>query len=329
MRALVNCTITLACALVVAAPAFAESNEDFKKEVNKTIRMLDFTPISGTSATVAETEPNDDCGSPDPADIFADQVAGSIDVAGDEDWFVFDGVAGQCVTLATESREASTTDTQLYIYDAAGCSDPTAFLAFDDDGGPGLFSLISEFEVPADGVYYVRVKHFSSSGTGDYSLIGSVAACPSPPANNTCDGAERVACNSTVSGTTVNATNDLEDLDESCVPFGADGPDVFYEVVVPAGEQIDVILEPTDWDPALWIVTDCSDQNSCLVGADTGFFNDPETVSWANDTGSDQTVYIIPDGFFSGAFGDFTLTISCDAVVSEDGESWGSMKARF
>ncbi|HKK70641.1 MAG TPA: PPC domain-containing protein [Candidatus Krumholzibacteria bacterium] len=317
------------CVLAVAAPAMAVSSEDDKIDVNKTIRSLDVSPIAGTAATVFETEPNDDCSQPDPADLFVDDVAASIDVAGDEDWFVFEGMAGDCVTFATDSRELSTTDTQLYIYDTAGCTDPTAFLEFDDDGGPGLFSLISDFEIPADGTYYLRVKHFSSSGTGDYALSASSSVCPEPPANDTCDRAEPVACNSTVTGTTTLAANDIEDLDESCLDFGGNGPDVFYEVTVADGDRIDVMLTPTDWDPALWLVADCNDENSCLAGVDEGFFNDPETVSWVNDTGADQTIYIVPDGFNSGAFGDFELMITCDAAVDAEPASWGSVKSRF
>lgn len=330
MKLFLKTTIPLACALLIATPALAQNyDEDFKRQTNKTIRLLDFVPIAGTAAVVSETEPNDDCGAPDPASIFVDDVAASIDVAGDEDWFVFDGVAGQCVTIATESRESSSTDTQLYIYDAAGCSDPLAFLAFNDDGGPGLFSLISDFEIPADGTYYVRVKHFSSSGTGAYTLLASEGACPQPPANNTCATAEPVACNSSVTGSTVLGTNDLEDLTGICVPFGADGPDVFYSVVVEPGEQIDALVDPVDWDPALWIVTNCTDENTCVAGADAGFFNDPESVSWTNEGDSPQTVFVIVDSFTASAFGDFTLTISCDAVVSGDEESFGSVKARF
>lgn len=328
MHRFANATLATVLAVLIAVPAFAGSDETLKVETNKTIRMLGFSPIAGTAASLAETEPNDDCGTADASPIGND-IAASIGAAGDEDWFAFDAFAGECVTLATESRESSTTDTQLYLYDAAGCGDPLAWIAFNDDGGPGLFSLLEDFEIPADGTYYVRIKHYSATGTGDYTLVGSSGACAQPPANDTCDNAIVVACNSTVSGTTTAAANDLEDLAETCVPFGADGPDVFYEVVVAAGDQIDVMLTPTDWDPALWIVADCNDENSCLAGADTGFFNDPEMVSWLNDTGSDQTVYIVPDGYFSGAFGDFDLTISCDAVVSDDASTWGAVKSRF
>ena len=132
-----------------------------------------------------------------------------------------------------------------------------------------------------------------------------------------------------MSGTTDLAANDLEDLLEVCVPFGADGPDVFYSIEVPPSHQLTATLVPTDWDPALWFVTDCTDETSCVAGVDSGFFNDPEILAWTNETAAPVTIYVIPDGFNATADGPFELTVECDPVIATQNDSWGEVKSRF
>lgn len=327
MSALRSTILCLTVLSLLTAPALAGVDLDTKIQVNKQIQLLDYRPeIVTPSGTKAESEPNDDCLT---AEALAASVDAAIDPAGDEDWYYFDGVMGDCVTLATESLNGSTTDTRIYLYDEPNCEDPEAWIAFNDDGGPGLFSLVEAFELPASGRYFVRVKHFSSTGTGEYTLLFDTVACLEPPANNTCAEAEALDCNSVVSGTTDLATNDLEDLDELCVPFGADGPDVFYEVCVPDGFQLTAQINPLDWDPALWAVLDCNDETSCVAGADSGFFNDPEQIQWTNDTGAEVCLYIIPDGYYSGASGPFELSVNCDQIVANDFPTWGTLKVRY
>lgn len=94
-------------------------------------------------------------------------TAGSIEQGNDEDYFRFNaGVGGQytfATTLGTNS------DTTLTLFDTNG----TTQLAFDDDGGPGLASLIN-WVAPANGTYFLRVRSFSATGTGTYTLGVSV-----------------------------------------------------------------------------------------------------------------------------------------------------------
>jgi hypothetical protein len=140
---------------LVAVPALASGEDDARLANDKQAELTRFTLDRLTPlAVVSETEPNNSCASPDPADIIANQVSAAIGTAGDEDWFAFVGTAGQCVTIATTSMAGSTSDTQLYLYDAAGCGNPANWSVWDDDAGPGLFSLINAFQLPASGTYY-------------------------------------------------------------------------------------------------------------------------------------------------------------------------------
>jgi hypothetical protein len=97
----------------------------------------------------------------------------------DVDLYRFEASAGQTVTLATERPAGGTSmDTMLRLFDAAGNQ-----LAIDDDSGPGVYSLISNFAITQTGVYYVGVSGYNNSAynpnipnsgsqgsTGDYTL---------------------------------------------------------------------------------------------------------------------------------------------------------------
>ncbi len=77
-----------------------------------------------------------------------------------ETW-TFSGSAGDVVTITVEGE----VDSYLELSDAEG-----TLLAEDDDSGAGLSAQIQSFELPADGDYTIRVRGFSQSSTGVYSL---------------------------------------------------------------------------------------------------------------------------------------------------------------
>jgi len=79
---------------------------------------------------------------------------GMIDPAGDDDWYKFNTVAGHLYEINTTGI-----DTYLYLYDTDGTtllneSDPVPMYLMATSAGP----------------YFVRVRHYSSSGTGMYVL---------------------------------------------------------------------------------------------------------------------------------------------------------------
>jgi hypothetical protein len=97
-------------------------------------------------------------------------------VAGDNDWMRISVDTGDSYVFET-SAAGSSTDTYMYLYDTDG----TTVLEYDDDGGSGLFSLIS-YTFSDAGTYYIMVRPYSSSYVGtQYNINVSPTAEPADP----------------------------------------------------------------------------------------------------------------------------------------------------
>lgn len=90
-------------------------------------------------------------------------VSGAIDFEGDEDWFVLQiGSSGTLTAYTTGS-----TDTYGYLVNSSG----TTLASNDDDPYPNF--RVSAYVT--SGSYYVRIRHYSDTGTGDYTLMTSLS----------------------------------------------------------------------------------------------------------------------------------------------------------
>lgn len=99
---------------------------------------------------------------------YGDSGSTQIDTDGG-DTFVFDGRAGDIVTIAVNSTDF---DPLIVVTDINGRE-----LARDDDSGPGLNALITNLRIPANGQYLIVVTSFngdvSVGATYDISLTGA------------------------------------------------------------------------------------------------------------------------------------------------------------
>jgi len=80
--------------------------------------------------------------------------------AGDHDWVKFNAQTGCEYTIETLNL-GSESDTVITLYDQ-NCS---TLIDEDDDGGSGLASRIV-WTAPSSGIYFVRIRHYSSSRSG-------------------------------------------------------------------------------------------------------------------------------------------------------------------
>lgn len=116
---------------------------------------------------VIEGGPNGDPFEPDntPAQATPLTVNGSsqthdFHIAGDQDWIEFSTTIGTNYIIET-SNLGIASDTYLFLYDTNG----TTLLESNDDGGVGLASKI-QWTAPANGTYFVKVRHYNNSTYG-------------------------------------------------------------------------------------------------------------------------------------------------------------------
>ncbi|WP_264558061.1 hypothetical protein [Flavobacterium sp. N1718] len=116
---------------------------------------------------------------------------------------------------------------------------------------------------------------------------------------------------SPLSGTTIGALNDNL---TTCTTANTQR-DVFYSISVPNGSTL-TMNQTNDYDSTVTVFYgDCDNRTQITC------FDDPDeqVVTWANNTGSDQIVYWIQDGYgngTTGAGGNFTLTWSVIACTN-------------
>ncbi len=227
-------------------------------------------------------------------------------------------IVASCGTLSESVCKAGATNTDgaaKAIYHATRSE--TVFVIFDHagtsaDASADRFAGHISLEQSCDSTSYSSVCSTSSAitscGSDGYvvnvNCSGSTcssAACGAQT-NDTCPDAVDV----TASGTYVGSFDDISD-NYDCNGTG-DGGDAAYAVTLSAGQTLSATLTGSA-DTVLSLGTSC-DANSltCTQHSDSGTSGDPETVTYT--ASSDETVYLIADGYWSSASGDYTLDIS-------------------
>jgi len=90
-------------------------------------------------------------------------VTGNIEAAGAVDWYQF--TASSAGTYRIETWAATLTDNYMYLY---GPNSQTTLIEEDDDDGTGNAAMIQRSL--SAGTYYVKIRAYSSSGTGTYTI---------------------------------------------------------------------------------------------------------------------------------------------------------------
>jgi len=114
-----------------------------------------------------------------------------------QDEWTFSGTSGDYVTISMNAQNDSF-DTYLEINDPGGRQ-----LTYNDDGGEGLNSLISNFRLPATGTYTILAHGYSDSASGAYAISlqrGVAIATEVPPTEAPAEATGSIAIGSTVTG---------------------------------------------------------------------------------------------------------------------------------
>jgi hypothetical protein len=267
-----------------------------------------------------EIEPNDDCTTATPL-MVGDPVEASIDPVGDMDWFEFTATAGECVRFETHPGEGQVGgDTQMYLF----ADDCVTQLAYDDDGGDGLYSYF-QYTFTDAGTFYVRVNEYGNNG-----LIGAYVMtadnCPEPPPNDTCAGAIdlREQGLQTFEVDLCTYYNDYTPAPPECTnDYTANGPEAVYKIYLVAGETFNVCEDQTSTfiDLSIWLVSDCGDpENTCVAGEDNG---NPECINY---TAAADGWYFLMVDTYSGCG---VVAVTIDAPIATEDRSWGSVKELY
>lgn len=178
----------------LAAGSYDDSGGTFR--LSATLFTDDFAAATGTTGVLSP----------------GSEVAGSIEHAGDADWFRIDLVAGKTYEFDLEGDDAAQhtlPDPYLALISQSG----TLVLAFNDDNESGLDSSLS-YTPGSSGVYYLSASAFDDE-TGGYRLSAMEITNPANTGGNTVasgGGAETVpphpvsssGDNETMSGSTAN-----------------------------------------------------------------------------------------------------------------------------
>jgi len=103
-------------------------------------------------------------------------ASGRIETTSDRDWLAVNLTAGQVYNFALNgAATGGLSDPYVKLFNAAGTQ-----LAYDDDGGPGLNSLLS-YTATQSGTYYVEASGFrGSSGTYELTVLAGPADATPP-----------------------------------------------------------------------------------------------------------------------------------------------------
>jgi len=167
--------LTASLLILVAGASFASKQDQLDALSIKPWTLRDLPQLNNILADVNENEPNDTC--PGEAYTLGDTFHGAIAPPGDLDWVYFQCNQGDLLTIGTDADGGlPTVDTVIELWDGA-CG---SMLTSNDDGGPGLYSLIQDYSIPATGTYALKVRGYSaSSSTGNYILVGDCVPGPS------------------------------------------------------------------------------------------------------------------------------------------------------
>jgi hypothetical protein len=140
---------------------------------------------------------------------------------------------------------------------------------------------------------------------------------PPPPANDLCENAIAISCNSVTTGTTVQASN--VGAPASCGTYSNNGlSGVWYTIPGWDGPMTASLCTGTAFDSQLAVFTGSCGAFTCVTGNDE-FCGSVSQVNWVGTAGT--TYYIYVTGWF-GATGAFTLTTSCgnnNSACTENG----------
>jgi hypothetical protein len=160
------------------------------------------------------------------------------------------------------------------------------------------------------GTYYVLIGSDGVDTT--FGLELSLEPPRPPPTNESCSAPDVVTLTAGAATRLVDLTDAAADITPDLCGTSAVGGDVVYQVVIPAGQTLTVVVTPTGTmlDSVVFDITPVCTMATSEVCADTGYQGDPETLVVPNTTGAPKTVFIVVKAYDSTYTGEANITFS-------------------
>ena len=220
--------------------------------------------------------------------ITCGQTVSTVTIYSGGDLYSFSGSAGQSVTIAMNG--VNNYDTYLELYYGG------AQIAYNDDGGPGLNSLLTA-TLPSSGTYTIIARGLGGA-LGNYSITVTCSSGGSNPPPSSTYNMGSIACGQTVSTNTITTGGDS------------------YSFSGSAGQNVSIAMNGVNnYDTYLELYVN----GSRLAYNDDG---GPGLNSLLTATLPSTSNYTIIARGLGGALGSYTISVTCGG--SSGGPSGGS-----
>ncbi len=215
---------------------------------------------------------------------YGDSFDGEITNPTEPDYYVFTGTRGDVISISLESRTA---DVYLQLYD----SNQNLLAEHDDFSQDDLNAGISDFELPANGDYYILAGAYNA---GRYTLsLSAQGAAPPPDQNTSVSDSEYPVLNS---GDTV--TGQAIDIDTP----------VIYTFTGRAGDTVTISATSDEVDTYL-----------VLADQDGNTIEENDDISKVNLNALIETVLPASGTYLIGVFGYSAGPFELNLVISSGG----------
>ncbi|MCB9265066.1 MAG: T9SS type A sorting domain-containing protein [Lewinellaceae bacterium] len=216
-------------------------------------------------------------------------------------WYTFQG-DGSDVTVSTCNQASF--DTKISIF-TGSCGSLSCLQGDDDDSGCGLTTTETFATTP--GVTYYILIHGFGSAVGSFNLSVTCVAPPPPPANDDCADAIELSCNTTVSGSTEQASADGA---PTCDGVSNTSAGVWY-TFVGSSRIVNLNTCGSGFDTKLSVYTGACGDFTCVASNDD-YCGLQSSVSFVPVQGVQY--YVLVHGFGS-ATGNYSLEYDCQSPL--------------
>ncbi len=231
-------------------------------------------------------------------------------------WYKITPAAAGSVSISTCGSDF---DTYLRVYKGDDCDNLTECMGYSDDGAScdDAGSAMS-FTAEAGQTYYILLGGYAEESFGAFTIT---ATCFEATANDNCADAIELECGETLTGNTLDATNDVLPA-VACTDDETDAGltnSVWYKITAATSGTMVIETCGSEFDTYLraYKGADCDNFTECMgYNAYGNCDNAGSTLSFSAEAG--ETYYILLGGYDAASFGAYTITATCFEATAND-----------